>query len=112
MYRFSSLAAAHRVAAAVAFVATGSTGIPFIATASTAVTDTAVTGTGTAVTDTAGSDAAVDTAATGMADTSDTAGGSSSSVSDIVVTAQRLDEGRARIQTQTGASTYVIDEAA
>jgi hypothetical protein len=112
MYRFSSLAAAHRIAAAVAFVATGSTGVAFIATASTAVTDTAVTGTGKAVTDTAGSDAAVDTAATGMAGTSDTAGGSSSSVSDIVVTAQRLDEGRARIQTQTGASTYVIDEAA
>ena len=30
----------------------------------------------------------------------------------IVVTAQRLDEGRSRIQTQTGASTYTIDAAA
>jgi outer membrane receptor for ferrienterochelin and colicins len=30
----------------------------------------------------------------------------------IVVTAQHLDEGRARIQTQTGASTYTIDAAA
>lgn len=30
----------------------------------------------------------------------------------IMVTAQHLDEGRARIQTQTGASTYTIDAAA
>ncbi len=30
----------------------------------------------------------------------------------IVVTAQHLDEGRSRIQTQTGASTYTIDAAA
>lgn len=41
-----------------------------------------------------------------LADTTDT------SINPIVVTAQRLDEGRAFIQTQTGASTYVIDEAA
>jgi len=31
---------------------------------------------------------------------------------EIVVTAQHLDEGRSRIQTQTGASTYTIDAAA
>lgn len=31
---------------------------------------------------------------------------------EIVVTAQQLDEGRSRIQTQTGASTYTIDAAA
>jgi len=30
----------------------------------------------------------------------------------VVVTAQHLDEGRSRIQTQTGASTYTIDAAA
>jgi hypothetical protein len=30
----------------------------------------------------------------------------------IIVTAQHLDEGRSRIQTQTGASTYTIDAAA
>ncbi len=33
-------------------------------------------------------------------------------IEDIVVTAKRLDEARSGIQTQTGASTYVIDEAA
>jgi outer membrane receptor protein involved in Fe transport len=36
----------------------------------------------------------------------------SGSLPEIVVTAQHLDEGRARIQTQTGASTYVVDAAA
>lgn len=35
-----------------------------------------------------------------------------SSLPEIVVTAQHLDEGRSRIQTQTGASTYTIDAAA
>jgi outer membrane receptor for ferrienterochelin and colicins len=45
-----------------------------------------------------------------IADTADAA--DSSSLPDIVVTAQRLDEGRSRIQTQTGASTYTIDAAA
>ena len=42
-----------------------------------------------------------------VADTTDAA-----SVEQIVVIAQRLNEGRANIQTQTGASTYVIDQAA
>ncbi len=36
----------------------------------------------------------------------------SSNLPEIVVTAQQLDEGRSRIQTQTGASTYTIDAAA
>src|ERR1700736_1130883 len=36
----------------------------------------------------------------------------STSVEQIVVIAQRLNEGRANIETQTGASTYVIDQAA
>jgi outer membrane receptor protein involved in Fe transport len=34
-----------------------------------------------------------------------------SSLADIVVTSQRLDEGRSHIQTQTGASTYMVDAA-
>ena len=37
---------------------------------------------------------------------------SSSQMSSVVVTAQRLNEARAAIQTQTGASTYTIDDAA
>src|ERR1700692_3430296 len=36
----------------------------------------------------------------------------SANLPEIVVTSQHLDEGRSHIQTQTGASTYVIDEAA
>ncbi|MEP6548446.1 MAG: TonB-dependent receptor, partial [Gammaproteobacteria bacterium] len=48
-----------------------------------------------------------------LADEPDPSGGSdSSSLPPIVVTAQHLDEGRSRIQTQTGASTYTIDAAA
>ena len=43
-----------------------------------------------------------------MADTS----AGSADLNEIVVTAQHLDEGRAHIQTQTGASTYTIDAAA
>jgi outer membrane receptor for ferrienterochelin and colicins len=35
-----------------------------------------------------------------------------SNLADIVVTSQRLDEGRSHIQTQTGASTYTVDAAA
>ena len=35
-----------------------------------------------------------------------------SSLPEIVVTSQHLDEGRSRIQTQTGASTYTIDATA
>jgi outer membrane receptor protein involved in Fe transport len=42
-----------------------------------------------------------------IADSADTA-----ALPEIVVTAQHLDEGRSRIQTQTGASTYTIDAAA
>ncbi|MEP6885248.1 MAG: TonB-dependent receptor [Gammaproteobacteria bacterium] len=45
-----------------------------------------------------------------FADASDASG--TSSLPPIVVTAQHLDEGRSRIQTQTGASTYTIDAAA
>ena len=36
----------------------------------------------------------------------------SGTLPEIVVTAQQLDQGRSRIQTQTGASTYTIDAAA
>jgi outer membrane receptor protein involved in Fe transport len=35
-----------------------------------------------------------------------------STIQEIVVTSQRLDEGRSHIQTQTGASSYTIDSAA
>jgi len=35
-----------------------------------------------------------------------------STIPEIVVTSQRLDEGRSHIQTQTGASSYTIDSAA
>jgi outer membrane receptor protein involved in Fe transport len=45
-----------------------------------------------------------------IADTTDM--GDSSILPDIVVSAQRLDEGRSHIQTDTGASTYTVDAAA
>jgi outer membrane receptor for ferrienterochelin and colicins len=45
--------------------------------------------------------------ATAIADMAD-----SSNLPAIVVTAQHLDEGRSRIQTDTGASTYTVDAAA
>ena len=49
----------------------------------------------------------------GFADALDPASvADAASVEQIVVIAQRLNEGRANIQTQTGASTYVIDQAA
>jgi outer membrane receptor for ferrienterochelin and colicins len=49
------------------------------------------------------------TSSTAVADPTDAA---TTSVPEIVVTAQHLDEGRSHIQTQTGASTYTIDAAA
>jgi outer membrane receptor protein involved in Fe transport len=51
---------------------------------------------------------------TAVADPTDDAAtaATTSSVPEIVVTAQHLDEGRSHIQTQTGASTYTIDSAA
>ena len=61
--------------------------------------------------------AAADTSAA-AADTSAAAAGTSAAAADtltlpaIVVTAQHLDEGRSRIQTQTGASTYTLDSQA
>ena len=45
--------------------------------------------------------------ATAIADMAD-----SSNLPAIVVTAQHLDEGRSRIQINTGASTYTVDAAA
>ena len=45
-----------------------------------------------------------------VADAADTA--DNGALPEIVVTARQLDEGRSRIQTQTGASTYTIDAAA
>jgi outer membrane receptor for ferrienterochelin and colicins len=49
------------------------------------------------------------TSSTAMADPTEA---TVTSVPEIVVTAQHLDEGRSHIQTQTGASTYTIDSAA
>src|ERR1700720_4159891 len=49
------------------------------------------------------------TSSTAVAEPTDSA---TTSVPEIVVTAQHLDEGRSHIQTQTGASTYTIDAAA
>src|ERR1700720_3261114 len=49
------------------------------------------------------------TSSTAVAEPTDSA---TTSVPEIVVTAQHLDEGRSHIQTQTGASTYTIDSAA
>src|ERR1700733_12505740 len=43
---------------------------------------------------------------------SESASDSSSTLDEVVVIAQRLNEARNGIQTQTGASTYVINEAA
>ena len=50
------------------------------------------------------------TSSTGLAETTDTA--DTSNLDQITVIAEHLNEGRANIQTQTGASTYVIDQAA
>jgi outer membrane receptor for ferrienterochelin and colicins len=49
-----------------------------------------------------------DTADTGDATSADTAGGN---LQEVVVTAQRLNEARSQIETETGASTYTIDSA-
>ena len=64
--------------------------------------------------DTAAPDSTAADAATPSADSSAGGSGNSSadSTSEIVITAQRLNEARAGIQTQTGASTYTIDQAA
>src|ERR1039458_5582782 len=50
-----------------------------------------------------------DASATGDTPTAST---SSGSLQEVTVTAERLNEARAGIQTQTGASTYTIDAAA
>ena len=58
--------------------------------------------------------AAEDSAATDAASADATAGSRSSddTTSEIVITAQKLNEARAGIETETGASTYTIDSAA
>jgi outer membrane cobalamin receptor len=56
---------------------------------------------------TATADSTAEAAADAAAESAD-----SLSLPAIVVTAQHLDQGRSRIQTQTGASTYTIDAAA
>jgi outer membrane receptor for ferrienterochelin and colicins len=56
--------------------------------------------------------ATADDASTSAADSKTTDSASSSSMSEIVVSAQKLNEARAGIETQTGASTYTIDSAA
>jgi TonB-dependent receptor-like protein len=84
MSRFSLRLAAPRVAASVAL----------FTTSSMAFADSVA-------------DSVAETAAPTTAQTSDP-----STLPAIVVSAQHLDEGRSRIQTQTGASTYTIDAAA
>jgi outer membrane receptor for ferrienterochelin and colicins len=73
----------------------------------------------TAAVQAAGDDLAVAAAPTAASpaaapqSTADAAGAASSQVLDtVVVTAQKLNEKRAAIETQTGASTYTIDDAA
>src|ERR1700758_2811124 len=57
--------------------------------------------------------AAADAASTSAASSAAGSGNSSAnSMSEIVITAQKLNDARAGIQTQTGASTYTIDQAA
>jgi outer membrane receptor for ferrienterochelin and colicins len=46
------------------------------------------------------------------ADAADATGDSATAIAEIVVSSQRLDEGRARIQTELGASAYIIDSTA
>jgi outer membrane receptor for ferrienterochelin and colicins len=100
MSRFVIRAAASSAAAAIAGMFIVSTTTPSTATAATvagAATDAAATGT---------AEIAEGAAAAGGE------GGDPLALPAIVVTAQHLDEGRSRIQTQTGASTYTIDAAA
>jgi hypothetical protein len=59
---------------------------------------------------TASAAGAADSAAGGSSDAA--ASGTGGSVATVVVTARRLNEARAEIETQTGASTYTIDSAA
>src|SRR3984893_984667 len=56
--------------------------------------------------------AAADAEAADSAATSDISGSSSPTLDEVVVISQRLNEARNGIQTQTGASTYTINEAA
>src|SRR5258708_6283067 len=56
--------------------------------------------------------AAADTEAADSAANPDSSGSSSPSLDEVVVISQRLNEARNGIQTQTGASTYTINEAA
>src|SRR5579863_2670472 len=56
--------------------------------------------------------AAADAEATDSAASSGGPGNSSASLDEVLVIAQRLNEARNGIQTQTGASTYTINEAA
>src|SRR6202048_1051935 len=56
--------------------------------------------------------AAADREAADRAAPSDIPGSSSPTLDEVVVTSQRLNEARNGIQTQTGASTYTINEAA
>jgi outer membrane receptor for ferrienterochelin and colicins len=90
---------------------------PFLAAALGAVT--AISSLYSSVTIAAAADTAPSTDTAPAADAAPAAdGGAAGSGADnltlpaIVVTAQHLDEGRAHIQTQTGASTYTIDAAA
>ncbi len=56
--------------------------------------------------------AAADAEAADSAASPNSSGGSSPTLDEVVVISQRLNEARNGIQTQTGASTYTINEAA
>lgn len=116
MSRFLSVLRRFRVATAITCIAIGSTAVA----EATEPADKAFTADAPGPYDAAGTANTGGTAdPTGAADAADAGGTGSpaksadmSTLPPIVVTAMHLDEGRARIQTQTGASTYVIDEAA
>jgi outer membrane receptor for ferrienterochelin and colicins len=111
MSRFPFLAAALGAVTAISFLHSSAT---FAGTADVAsVADAAPSADAAPVADAApAADAAVDAAS--AAGSAGSAGSSADTLTlpAIVVTAQHLDEGRAHIQTQTGASTYTIDAAA
>jgi outer membrane receptor protein involved in Fe transport len=97
MSRFLIRAAASSAAAAIVCLVNLSTALAAEAADTAAATDTATVATE--------GDTEAATEASGE-------GSDSLTLPAIVVTAQHLDEGRSRIQTQTGASTYTIDAAA
>ena len=105
MLNFEYRAAKFGVAGIITFLAVGLGG----PTATRAADASAASPAGTA--DTAGA-AAGGTADSAAAGAPPAASGSDDQLATVVVTARRLNEERVQIETQTGASTYIIDQAA